>query len=272
LVAEEKIRADHDVSDGGLVTTLLEMAFAGNSGLSVDLEDPNCSDPIQYLFAEELGLVMEVRPEDATHVIDCFKKYEVPCVRIGTVQNDPIVRIRFNGPSSAKTPSRPISLEFRVPWPHAAGMKTLVVIVVVQCLNLVVFLWFNRVAWIRILALRQQLAVYKRKSKKPRLRNRDRLFWSLLSNIWRDWSSELILVRPETVIRWRKRKFREFRRRKSQRKTGRPAIPEEHMEFIRRISSDHPEYGEDRIALESGFPPCSPTPDSRRTPASGSPP
>jgi hypothetical protein len=38
----------------------------------------------------------------------------------------------------------------------------------------------------------------------------DGLFWSLLSKIWRDWRSELILVKPETVIRWRERKFREF--------------------------------------------------------------
>ena len=88
-------------------------------------------------------------------------------------------------------------------------MKTRVVIVVVQSLNLVALAWFNRVALVRILALRQQLGVYKRKAKKPKLRNSDRLFWSLLSTIWRDWSSELILVRPETVIRWRKRKFRE---------------------------------------------------------------
>ena len=50
--------------------------------------------------------------------------------------------------------------------------------VVAQFLTLVVFAWFNRVAWIRILALRQQLAVYERKSKKPMLRNGDRLFWS----------------------------------------------------------------------------------------------
>ena len=76
------------------------------------------------------------------------------------------------------------------------------------------------------------------------------MFWSLLSKVWRDWASELILVKPETVIRWRKRKFREFWRRKSQGRLGRPAIPKEHIDFIRRISSDHPEYGEDRIALE----------------------
>ncbi|MBM3301767.1 MAG: helix-turn-helix domain-containing protein, partial [Deltaproteobacteria bacterium] len=129
-------------------------------------------------------------------------------------------------------------------------MKILLVISVAQFLALILLVWFNRVAWIRILALRQQLAVYKRKSKKPSLRNRDRLFWSLLSKIWRDWRSELILVKPETVIRWRERKFREFWRRKSQNRPGRPAIPKEHIDFIRRISSDHPEYGEDRIALE----------------------
>jgi transposase InsO family protein len=129
-------------------------------------------------------------------------------------------------------------------------MKILLMMVVVQFLTMVVFAWFNRAAWIRILSLRQQLAVYKRKSKRPLLRNRDRLFWSLLSRIWRDWTSELILVRPETVIRWRKRKFREFWWRKSQRRSGRPAIPKKHIDLIRRISSDHPEYGEDRIALE----------------------
>jgi hypothetical protein len=94
-------------------------------------------------------------------------------------------------------------------------MKILLLMVAVQSLNLLAFAWFNREACIRILALRQQLNIYKRKSKKPVLRNRDRLFWSVLSKLWGDWTSELILVKPETVIRWRKRKFREFWRRKS---------------------------------------------------------
>jgi hypothetical protein len=129
-------------------------------------------------------------------------------------------------------------------------MKILLVILVVQSLNLVIFACFNRVAGLRILVLRQQLTVLKRRSKRPMLRNRDRLFWSLLARIWRDWRSELILVRPETVIRRRERKFREFWSRKSQGRLGRPAIPNEHIDFIRWISSDHPEYGEDRIALE----------------------
>jgi len=129
-------------------------------------------------------------------------------------------------------------------------MKVLLTIVIVQSLNLAIFAWFHRVAGLRILVLRQQLAVYKRKAKKPQLRNRDRLFWSLLSKVWSDWISELVLVKPETVIRWRKRKFRQFWRTMSHGRSGRPPISNEHINFIRRISSDHPEYGEDRIALE----------------------
>jgi putative transposase len=58
----------------------------------------------------------------------------------------------------------------------------------------------------------------------------------LLSKIWRDWISELILFRPETVIQWRKRKFREFWRRKSQGKPGRPSIPQKHIDCILRLN------------------------------------
>jgi len=49
-------------------------------------------------------------------------------------------------------------------------------------------------------------------------------------------------------VRWQKQRFRNFWRRKS--KPGRPCIERQHIDFIRRISGDHPECGEDRIALE----------------------
>jgi len=62
-------------------------------------------------------------------------------------------------------------------------MNILLAVLIVQSLNLIIFTWFNREAGLRILVLRQQLIVLKRKSKKPMLRNRDRLFWSLLSKI-----------------------------------------------------------------------------------------
>ncbi len=52
------------------------------------------------------------------------------------------------------------------------------------------------------LALRQQGAVLQRPLKRPRLHRRDRIFWGWLSRLWRDWRSSLLVVQPETVLRW----------------------------------------------------------------------
>jgi len=98
------------------------------------------------------------------------------------------------------------------------------------------------------LALRQQLAAYKRKQPRPRLTDLDRAFWTVLKDQFAAWADALIIVRPDTVVRWQKKRFREFWRRKS--KPGRPHIEQRHIAFIKRISADHPEYGEARIALE----------------------
>ena len=51
------------------------------------------------------------------------------------------------------------------------------------------------------LALRQQLAVLEHKSKRPRLRKRDRIFWVWLSRLWSNWRSVLVIVQAETVVR-----------------------------------------------------------------------
>lgn len=64
----------------------------------------------------------------------------------------------------------------------------------------------------------------------PTLQNRDRLFWSLISRVWKDWRSALVIVRPDTVIRWQKKRFRDFWRRKSV--PGRPRIDPRHIQFI----------------------------------------
>ena len=58
----------------------------------------------------------------------------------------------------------------------------------------------------------------------------------------------MIIVKPKTVIGWCNQGFRALWRRKS--KPGRPRIPKEHIKYIKRISSDHPEWGEDKIAEE----------------------
>src|SRR5215510_5555307 len=75
------------------------------------------------------------------------------------------------------------------------------------------------------LALRQQLAVYQRRNPRPQLRLGDRLFWVWLSRVWDHWRSALLLVKPETVIRWHRQGFKLFWTKLSRRKgAGRPTI------------------------------------------------
>src|SRR5258708_3747584 len=65
------------------------------------------------------------------------------------------------------------------------------------------------------LALRQQLLVLHRSSNRPRLRRRDRLFWIGLSHLWREWRSILVIVKPETVVKWHWQGFKCYWRWKS---------------------------------------------------------
>ena len=58
------------------------------------------------------------------------------------------------------------------------------------------------------LALRQQVVVLQRSVKRPKLHRRDRIFWVWLSRLWRGWRSSLIVVQPETVLRWHREGFR----------------------------------------------------------------
>ena len=97
LIAKEWIASGHDRSDGGLITALLEMAFAGNCGIGIDLPQGDAADPFAALFAEELGLVLEVTPDKETDVLNAFKQAGVPCVSIGAVLEEKTVRIRIKG-------------------------------------------------------------------------------------------------------------------------------------------------------------------------------
>src|SRR5215471_9692679 len=57
------------------------------------------------------------------------------------------------------------------------------------------------------LALRQQLSIYRRNQKRPRLIGRDRWFWITLSAVWKDWRRFLLIVHPDTVVRWQRERF-----------------------------------------------------------------
>ena len=99
------------------------------------------------------------------------------------------------------------------------------------------------------IALRQQLAVQQRTVKRPKIKNRDRIFWVWLSNIWSDWKSALIIVKPPTVIGWHKKGFKLYWRRKSQR-FGRPNIDWELIKLIRKLQKENPTWTAQRIQGE----------------------
>jgi transposase InsO family protein len=89
------------------------------------------------------------------------------------------------------------------------------------------------------LALRQQVAVLVHRHPRPRLSPLDRAFWVFLSRFWRPWRSALILVRPETVIRWHRKAFRGYWRWISKPGPGRPPIPEETKTLIVRMATEN---------------------------------
>jgi phosphoribosylformylglycinamidine synthase len=84
LVADQVVMAYHDRSDGGLFTTLVEMAFAGNTGLDIDLANLNGTD-VERLFNEELGAVVQVSAADANMIAAKFEDRGVTCHPIGTL-------------------------------------------------------------------------------------------------------------------------------------------------------------------------------------------
>ena len=100
------------------------------------------------------------------------------------------------------------------------------------------------------LALRHQLTILSRKIARPRLRNRDRFFWMAISRLWSHWRSALLIVQPETVVKWHRQGFRLFWRWKSRRNSGRPRINCEVRDLIRRLSRENPRWGVPRIKSE----------------------
>ena len=76
------------------------------------------------------------------------------------------------------------------------------------CLGtLVRFFQGHRSLLLENLALRQQLAVLKRRHPRPRLAPFDKLFWVVARRVWSGWQQGLIIVTPETVVRWHRTGF-----------------------------------------------------------------
>ncbi len=101
---------------------------------------------------------------------------------------------------------------------------------------------------LEIVALRAQIDVLKRPTKRPRFSTIDRMFWILLSYCWDRWPEVLEIVEPETVLRWRRRGRQPrwiwpWRRNRP----GRPPIDAEIRRLIRRMSLDNFLWGAPRI-------------------------
>ncbi len=97
LVKRRLILSGHDRSDGGLITTLLEMAFAGNCGIDVNvpLQDAGTADPIAAFFSEEAGLVIEYQPENEAAVFDVLEKASVPFLALGASTQEKRIKVAF---------------------------------------------------------------------------------------------------------------------------------------------------------------------------------
>ena len=89
------------------------------------------------------------------------------------------------------------------------------------------------------LALRQQLATYAQRGPKPRITPADRVFWVFLSRLWSSWKETLVIVQPDTVVRWHRKGYRLYWRSISKRGPGRPPIPFEVQALIRRFANEN---------------------------------
>ena len=99
-------------------------------------------------------------------------------------------------------------------------------------------------------ALRQQLIVLKRSVNRAKINDSDRVFWVLMRRMLKDWKDSLLIVKPETLLRWHRQGFRYYWRWKSRAKPGRPPIAMKVIFLIKRLSRDNPLWGAPRISDE----------------------
>jgi hypothetical protein len=105
------------------------------------------------------------------------------------------------------------------------------------------------------LALRQQLAVLKRKHARPRLAALDKLFWVLVRRFWSEWKQALMIVSPETVVRWHRSGFAMYWRAISRGRpiVGRRKTSKEVRDLIFRMVAENSTWGAPRRTSHARF-------------------
>jgi len=94
LISENLILSGHDISDGGIITTLLEMAFAGNCGLRIEMDGP--WSPLERLFAEELGVVVECHVKDVRKVLGILDSFGLRSNLIGETTEEKKILLTYH--------------------------------------------------------------------------------------------------------------------------------------------------------------------------------
>ena len=122
-------------------------------------------------------------------------------------------------------------------------------IIAVRLRTLVRLLRARRSLFLENLALRQQLAVLKRRHPKPRIGPLDKIFWVAVRRFWSGWKQSLIVVTPEAVVRWHPAGFRLCWRLISRAMTqvGRRPTSKEVRDLIFRMVVQNPAWGALRI-------------------------
>ncbi len=98
LIANKKIHALHDVSDGGLVAALSELAFTAKQGMNINL-DPLSKDPDEVnniLFNEEIGLILQIDKANVDSVLNSYKDKHLFACRIGKINTNQLLNLHFN--------------------------------------------------------------------------------------------------------------------------------------------------------------------------------
>jgi hypothetical protein len=115
--------------------------------------------------------------------------------------------------------------------------------------SLVRLLYSRRDLVLENLALRQQLAIFKAKNPRPKLATSDKLFWLLARRLWTGWRNALLVVTPETVVRWHRAGFRLYWTWLSRRKArlGRNPISREVRELVFQMVAENPTWRAPRI-------------------------
>lgn len=109
---------------------------------------------------------------------------------------------------------------------------------------------------LEILALRQQVAVLRRKRPRPKVYSPDRLFWTTLRHVWSRWADILVIVEPEALVGWHRAGFRLQWRLRSRPRGGRPRTTAEIRGLIRRMAEENHGWDAPKIhgeLLKLGF-------------------